>query len=261
MRLQELFESAEEDRALISLANEVYNKITPYLGDVDYNTMYTSPEQELIQLGKIENIADTPLHVLNSVSIELQGNDSFIERAKDPEEDASMYEGKELSAFYEADTNTVVLNLKFINRHRTKTTITHELRHALDEFKSGSYPGNAKRYFTPKKKQHQRDEKVAYLAKPAEINARFVEILDVLTKRIPKWYDKLPENEIRSRLQHDLNQMFITFDIANLFPEKTKSKDYQRLIKRAYQFMEKEMQHVESERARAGTPKIASGRW
>ena len=254
MRLQELFETTEEDRALISLSSAVYDRVKPYIGTDD---------DSLISLGKIGDMVDTPLQAVNDVSVELLGGDAFIERAKDPDEDAAMYEGKELLAFYEEDTRTVVLNSDFLDRQRMKTSITHELRHALDEIKSGSYPGNAKRYFTPKKKEHRKDDPYSttqYRAQPAEINARFVEVLDILSKRIPKWYDsnQLDAKDIKKKLSSDFNNLLVKFEIADLFPERTQSKDYKRLVKRAYDFMQKEINHIESQ---PDIIKRATGNW
>jgi hypothetical protein len=246
-------ETAEEDRALISLASVIHNKITPY---IDSNS------DELVRIGKIGDIADTPLHAVDDVSVELLGGDAFIERAKEPNEDIEMYRGKEFLAFYEEDTRTVVLNKDFLGLHRMKTSITHELRHALDEIKSGSFPGNANRYFTPKKKEHRKDDPYStlqYRARPAEINARFVEILDILSKRIPKWYDKLDAGAIKQQLSTDFKNLLNKYEIADIFPEKTQSSDYKRLVKRAYDFMQKEMAHVESELVKQGTPKKATG--
>lgn len=248
MRLQELFETTEEDRALISLSSAIYAKLQPYTGgNLDYENIFDVPEQQLIRLGKISDMFDTPITALNDISIEVQGGDPFIERAKDPEQSISDYEGKALYGFYEEDTRTVVLNLELLDKHRMKTSITHELRHALDEIKSGSFPGDAKGYFTPRKKEHRKDDPYSttqYRAQPAEINARFVEVLDILSKRIPQWHNKLPPDQVRPKVMNDLTHLLVKYEIADLFPEKTQSKDYKRLIKRAVDFIDKELQHV-----------------
>lgn len=252
MRLQELFETSEEDRELISLSSAVYDKVKPYI-DSDIN--------ELVRIGKIGDIMDTHLPEVNNISIELEGGDAFMQRAIDPGEDPAVYEGKELLAFYEEDTRTVVLNSDFLGRQRMKTSITHELRHALDEIKSGSYPGNAKRYFTPKKKEHRKDDPYStaqYRAQPAEINARFVEVLDILSKRIPKWYAAIDGKDIKKQLSTDFKNLLNKYEIADLFPEKTQSRDYKRLVKRAYDFMQKEIDHIESQ---PNATKKATGSW
>lgn len=262
MRLQELFETKEEDKALIALSSAIYDRVQAYAGDVDFD--YDDYDQELIHIGKIGDIADTPFKTLNDVSIDLQSGDPFLLRAIEPGEDIEDYRGKNLFAFYEEDTRTIVLNIDLLDRNRMKTTITHELRHALDEIKSGSYPYDAARYFTPKKKEHRVSDPystVEYRARPAEINARFTEVLDTLSKRIPQWYNKLDASMIKQQLSKDFKDLLVNYEIADLFPEKTQSKDYKRLVSRAYDFMQQEIQDVEHELAKAGNTKRATGSW
>ncbi len=248
MRLQVLFETTEEDRALISLSSAIYDKVISH----------TELDQP-INLGKVGDIVDTPLHALNDVSIELRSGDDFLKRI---DADPVSNIGKDVFAAYDDDTNSVILNFDHLDKHRSKTAITHELRHALDNIKSETKFIDNKRYFTPKKKEHRKDDPYStlkYRAQPAEINARFTELLDILSKRIPKWYDKLDASEIKPQLTTDFNNLLNKYEIADIFPEKTKSPDYKRLVKRAYDFMQKEMTHIESELAKKGTPKKATG--
>ena len=233
MRLQELFETTNEDRALISLSSAIYDKVTPYIGAEDYAE----------HLGKIGDIFNTPITALNDIKIDIAGGDEFIKRSIDPGEDPAMYEGKELLAFYDEDTRTIVLNAEFLDRQRMKTTITHELRHALDEIKSGSYPGNANRYFTPKKKEHRKDDSFSttrYRARPAEINARFTEVLHKMVDIMPRRKSLASGQQLRDLLMNDLNHLLVKYEIADLFPEKYKSRDYKRLIKRTIDFIDRE---------------------
>jgi hypothetical protein len=253
MRLQELFESTEEDRALISLSSAIYDKIKPY-GE--------SSTDELVRIGSIGNMFDTSIPGLDKVSICVEGGKQFMQNAT-ADDDATMdWNGKVIYAFWDEETQSVIINKDLINQHRMKTTITHELRHALDELKSGSFPGDAKGYFTPRKKEHRKNDPYStmqYRAQPAEINARFVEILDILSKRIPQWYNKLDADAIKAQLSRDFNHLLVKYEISDIFPERTQSPDYKRLVKRAYDFMQKEMDHVESELAKNGTPKKATG--
>ncbi len=254
MLLQHLFETSEEDRAIISLSSAIYAKIS----------QYSNNDPTFVNLGKIGDMFDTPLHSLDDISITLEGGDEFIQHAQDPN-DPQDYTDKELRAYWDEDTKTIAINKDYIGTHRMKTTITHELRHALDNEKSNSYPGNgAQRYFTPKKKEHRKNDPYStaqYRARPAEINARFVELLDVLSKRIPQWYNKLPPEQIKKQLSTDFKNLLNKYEIADLFPEKTQSSDYKRLYKRAYDFMQKEMNHTESELAKQGVNKHATGEW
>ena len=244
MRLQELFETTEEDRALISLSSAIYNTIRTKDGD----------------LGTIGELYNTSIPALSKVKIAVESGDQFAEHVKDPN-DPMDYSGLEVYAFWDEDTHSIVFNKDLINTERMKTTVTHELRHALDELKSNSYPGGATRYFTPKKKEHRKDDPYSttqYRARPAEINARFTEILHKLSDLVPKRYAAVEPHLLRRQLMHDFNNLLVKYEIADLFPEKTQSKDYKRLVKRAYDFIQKEMSHIESQ---PGTTKRASGNW
>lgn len=235
MRLQELFETTEEDRALISLSSVIYSKIKPY----------ANGDESFIDLGKIGKLFDTSMIGLNDISVGVEGGDQFLKHSVG-EQDVDM-EGKQTYAFFDEDNRTVIFNKDLIETNRMKTAVTHELRHALDAMKSNFYPGDAKRYFTPRKKEHRKDDPyntTQYRAQPAEINARFVEVLDIISKRIAGWTYKLSSNEVRPKIMNDLTHLLVKFEIADLFPEKTQSKDYKRLIKRAVDFIDKEIAHV-----------------
>jgi phage terminase Nu1 subunit (DNA packaging protein) len=43
---------------------------------------------------------------------------------------------------------------------------------------------------------------------------------------------------------HDLTHLLLKYEIADLFPERTQSPDYKRLIKRAVDFIDKEIAHL-----------------
>lgn len=260
MRLHELFlvETTAEDKELITLSSAIYAAIRPFFGpDAKYNK-----PNEVALVGTIADFNTTSLTGLNDIKIEVQASDPFLQRSKDDFDTDDNILGKQIHAFWEEDTRTIVFNQDHIGTNRMKTTVTHELRHALDDVKSGSYPGDAQGYFTPRKKEHRKDDPystIQYRASPAEINARFVEILDVMSKRIPQWYRKLDSAEIKPQLTKDFNNLLRKFEIEDIFPERTKSPDYKRLVKRAYDFMQKEMTQIETELAAAGTPKSATG--
>lgn len=265
MRILELFESSEEDRALISLSSAILDTTAPYRDDAS---------TALVNIGKIGDLFDTSIPGLNHVSISVAGGDVFLKHY-DPDADLTKdWAGKVPHAFWDEATHEIVLNKDLLTTHRMKTTITHELRHALDEFKSKSYPGGGAQYFRPRKKSHRKEyrdvkgdltsdsrNRIPYLAQPAEINARFIEILHQLSIIIPKRYASVTPNLIKKQLTHDFKNLLAKYEIADLYPEKTTSKHYQRLVKRAYDFMEKEMKHVESELGNGGSPKSATGQW
>ena len=252
MRLQELLETAEEDRALISLASVIYEKIKAHSGS----------DRDLINLGKIRDLADTPLISLNDISIDVMGGEAFLRRLHDvPPEDVLKQDLKTAVAFWDEDADAAVFNRDFLDTERMRTTVTHELRHALDSIKSNKFPGDAKRYFTPKSKEHRKDDPYSttqYRAQPAEINARFTEVLHQLSVIIPKRYKLVEPQLLKRQLTRDFNNLLLKYEIADLFPERTASPAYKRLVKRAYDFMQKEMAYIES---LPNTTKRSTGNW
>jgi hypothetical protein len=247
---QRLVETTEEDRALISLSAAIYKKVLQYA---------TTGSDDLINIGAVGSLFDTPIPALNDINIDIQGGEQYAERAGFT--NAGNISDMESLAFWDGPSNTIVLNSQYLGRDRMQTTITHELRHALDNVKSHSFPGNAKRYFTPRNKQHRKNDPFStaqYRAQPAEVNARFTEVLDKLTQVIPKRYATTEVSQLRPRIVHDLKQLLVKYEIADLFPEGTASPDYKRLLKRAYDFIKKEMAHFENN---SGTTKRAIGNW
>lgn len=243
-----LNETADEDRALISLGASVYDTIIKYDGKLS---------EEVISVGTIGELYDTPVTVLDNVKIELQSGVNFAVYAEDDPKATKTNK----HAVWNADDFSIRFNLELLDTQRMRTTPTHELRHALDEVKSDSYKGGGNKYFTPKKKEHRKvyhdangevdktdaRNMIPYLAQPGEINARFTEVLDQLVTLIPKRFNNphVSADNIKRQLSHDLKNIFVKYNIAELFPEKTQSPDYKRLYKRAYEFMNKEIQHVE----------------
>ena len=252
MRLQELFETTEEDRALISLSSAIYNRLQSY----------TDSHSNSIHVGKIQDMFDTPIIALNNISIDIQAGDTFLRRLHDiPPSDVVSDKNKDTAvAFWDEDTDTVVINRDYLATNRIKTTITHELRHALDSVKSNKFPGDANRYFTPKKKEHRAHYYTAdgsidkndarnltpYRAQPAEINARFTEVLHALSDFVKLRKTTVAPHLLHPQLVQDFKALLNKFHIAYLFPEKAQSKDYKRLIKRGMDFIDKEISYLDS---------------
>lgn len=267
MRLFELFlvETAEEDRAIISLASAIYDKIENE--HIDYEPDYTDEDQNIVYLGKVGDLFETPITALNNVGVELQGGEPFINRAnRKTQEDPAELE--KIMGFWDDDTYSIVLNLDYISAKNMKTTITHELRHALDDIvsneyavKSGRHNGKVAGYFIPRNKKNRKDDpyhplrkNISYRAQPAEINARFVEVLDDLSTRIPNLVTKYGD-EAFDKSMMAVGNLFTKYAIADIFPEKTASPDYKRLFKRAADFAEKEIAHVKQGKGINNKPK------
>ena len=265
MRLQELFliETTEEDRAIISLALAIHTKYRNYEdSDEDNVEVEYDPDIDLndpidrpINIGKIGDLFDTPLTLLNNVTIEFQSSDGMYERSKDDDPDDIEKEKignrSVILGLWYSDISTIVLNKDYLDLTYMRTIISHELRHALDDYKSGFKAGISDRYRTPKKKEHRTNirhpylGKLGYTAQPAEINGRFLQVLDALVpiiKREVKISPDTAKNSIFSKFKAQLEIR----RIADLFPEKEKSRDYKRLLKRGIDFIEKELRYVQS---------------
>lgn len=254
MKLQELFliETSDEDRALISLSSSIYAYIQKYANiDIDYDNEDDESE-EIVRVGKIGSLFDTPIDILNSINIELQSDAEIEQRANRDNEsvDVTKLPGTDAPlALWYGHINTIVLNSDYLQSNMMKTTITHELRHALDDHKSEFKANRSKSYSTPKNKEHRKTNSefgnLNYFAQPAEINARFIQVLHTMVPAIKRAM-KLDPDQQRSRIMTDFNKSMNDNLISNLFPEKEKSKQskqYKQLIKRAMDFIEKEIKH------------------
>jgi len=247
MKLQELFlpESSNEDRAIISLSSSIDDYIQQFANkDIDFDND-DDAELGIINLGKIGQIFDTPLGALNGVNLILQTDAGIVDRL---EKEDSAAGGKHSRANYEAmglwyaDANTIILNMDYILSAQMKSTISHELRHALDDYKSGFKASTSKSYNTPRNSNHLKSDDTRYIAEPSEINARFLQVLHSLVPAIRR-ASRLPPENVKSRLESDLKNAMLVNRISELFPEKEKSKHYKRLMKRAADFIHKELEH------------------
>jgi hypothetical protein len=248
MRAHEIIvETTEEDRAIISLSRVLCNYVRGYF---DTDPDYTNPEEKLWLLGKISDIVDTPLEILNNVALVVQDGNALSNSS-------SPLAGGHVKGAWDSDGNRIIINVHIIDTPDFKTIITHELRHALDDYKSGFVLGDNAKYFTPKRKEYKTDSYLSYIAEPAEINARFLEIMHRMMNYIPMVYLKSQPDKIKFNIKALLNQMFMKYSIAEIFPERTESRDYKRLVKRAMDMLHKEMTHYENTK---DVPK-ATGNW
>lgn len=244
MRLQEIFliETTEEDRAIVSLASSISDYLRKY---------EDSEDTEVIKVGTIGDLFDTPLTILDPIKIELDTHNGIMERMKKERPDEVAKENSEVIGIWYMHSKTVVFDKDYIDTYALKSIISHELRHALDDFKSGFKASTSKKYATPKDKANRKvtDDpyfgNVAYLAEPAEINARFLEVMNQMVTQIRIIFKMSPE-KIGPAIMQTFRQALEHYQIADLFPQKEKSKDYKQLIKRGMDFIQKEIQHQES---------------
>jgi hypothetical protein len=158
------------------------------------------------------------------------------------------------SGVWDPNTDTIWINSERLSDLRLKVIrlISHELRHALDDMKSDYRASESDRYDTPKNPAYRNIKKdpyygnLSYLAKPSEINARFVEVLTLLSRTIARDFIQTGTRGLRDKAISDLYRFLETKKILNLFPEKEKSADYKRLLKRAVDFIDKEIAYLGS---------------
>jgi len=267
MRLQELFlmESTDEDRAIISLASALWQKALKYkkpdrepehqyhdddFDDDDVPDDFEEPEEDvIIKLGTIGKLLNTPLEILNPVKVQLQSDYGLRKRVKNEDGLEVMKEKGSYYGLWDPDKNTMTLNRDLIDEPAVRSAIAHELRHALDDYKSDFKAGTSTRYWTPKDKSYRgvTDDpylgNVDYIAKPGEINARFVETLNSMVPVIKKAVKDLEPEYLRSYILAQFKDALRHHSISHLFPEKEKSKDYKRLVNRGIEFMRKEVEH------------------
>ena len=168
---------------------------------------------------------------------------------KKEEEPGQESKGEVLGIWYNHNSS-IILNKDYLTSNKMKTSIVHELRHALDDYKS-NFEANKRdgRYSIPKKKEHRvkkhRDDDTPYIAQPAEINARFAQVLHGMVEPIRRAV-KLDPEDANKLILGNLNKLLSSHRIIELFPEGLQSKDYKRLIKRAVAFIEKEVEHAKS---------------
>lgn len=256
MRLQELFETTSDDREISKISTQIYSYISSNFG--------TDPEAtgSLGTVGEICRLPDD--NPLSNISIDFKSNDELkqkdIATAKKNGQNIDPYAIRTTVGTWNADHNQIQLNSDFIGSNKLKTVIAHELRHALDDKKSDNWASASTRYATPKKKEHRvakdEDDKTPYLAEPAEINARFMELQHQLAGYIPRIYKNFPPNQIKAKIKEYIPRLLDGYRIASLFPEKTQSKDYKRLISRLMSFVEAEMKDAE-----VVSNKSATGNW
>lgn len=232
-----LLETTDEDRAIASLASTLAYRI---------QTSLQGNKRKAFELGKISDLVDTPLVALNNISIRFDTNQAIQKKYSQSSTDRT-------NGIWDPNDDVVVLNVDLINERRLKLirVITHELRHALDDMKSEYRASQSTGYDTPRNKQHRvptDDHKnLPYLASPSEINARFVEVLSLLTRMIERNYIfSDDEQEAFDRSVEDMLKLMDKRKILMLFPEKEKSKQYRRLISRGTDFITKELEYLKS---------------
>ena len=239
MRIHELIvETAEEDRAIMSLADVIYDYLQQYADtELDYD------ETGVIHIGRIGDLFDTPIPDIDRIRLAISTDEAIVDLARRLHGKASP-EDSHLGE-WDPMEKAILLNADYLSSNRMRNIIAHELRHAMDDMKSLNRANQSTRYRTARDPADREDPDKAYRAEPAEINARFVEALHFITPVIPK-LAHLDPAAFRTKMTAYLNRAFEVKHIADLYPEKTASPHYKRLLQRAWDFINKELAHVKS---------------
>lgn len=270
-------ETTEEDRAIISLSSAISSYLTQHYDnsdedelssdnpDFDFDDDERNDEDTTIDVGTIGQLFDTPLNILNPIHIQIQSDYGIRQRRK--WESGSTVIRKpgsdDVLGLWYGDKNVIILNKDYLGSNSLKTVISHELRHALDDYKSGFAAGDSAGYNTAKDKESRKELRKAkrkgeerkmpvagsyeHLAEPAEINARFIEVLHSMVPIIKHAY-KMSPDRMKAYVMDAFEKKLDYHNISTLFPDKEKSKDYRRLVNRGKDFIQKEMSHRETER-------------
>jgi len=239
MRIHELIvETAEDDRAIMSLADAIYDYLQQYADtELDYD------ETGVIHIGKIGDLFNTPIPSMDNIRIEISSDEAIVDLARRLNGKATPSDSH--LGQWDPMEKAISLNADYLSSNRMRNIIAHELRHAMDDMKSLNRANQSTRYGTARNPADQADPDTAYRAQPAEINARFIEALHFISPIIPKLANLDPA-AFRTKMTAYLNRAFEVKQIADIYPEKTDNPHYRRLLQRAWDFINKELAHIKS---------------
>ena len=239
MRIHELLvETAEDDRAIMSLADAVYDYLQQYADtELDYD------ETGVIHIGRIGDLFDTPIASMDTIRLEISSDEAIVDLVRRLNGKATPSDSH--LGQWDPMEKAISLNADYLSTNRMRNIIAHELRHAMDDMKSLNRANQSSRYRTARNPADRADPDTAYRAEPAEINARFVEALHFITPVIAK-LAHLDPAAFRTKMTAYLNRAFEVKHIADMYPEQTDSPHYRRLLQRAWDFINKELAHVKS---------------
>lgn len=255
-----LTESAKDEHRLQLIAKHIVRKIK---NEVAQEEKYREqdikrgvrPEAPVIELGAIKD--NIPTKALSDLFGRLGRIKMDVNFGK---------EIKDAGGWFDNGTNTIEINYPFgasENIDKIESVIVHELRHALDNSKSKGWALHS----TAKSsgdKNHPLNKAAAavgsdagydYYAEPSEINARFSQVLQELTRIIKKDMRSgrpMGINNIMAQI-HELLQKY---ELVSVFPSKKviagatpedkplDNKDYQQILKRAIKYFDAEKERL-----------------
>lgn len=235
--IQYLIETASDDHALVAIASIITNYVAER--DTYFRKKYNkldATQMGILSLGTISQIVNKDstngIQALKSLPPEFG---SIKLRMKNLKDEDGTYEGE-----WEPDYNRIILNYKMLeigfDPSNFKTYMVHELRHALDHYKANKK--DSTKYYADKKRNDVIDNDFkAYQSRDAEINARYAQAVASMDEQLKR--DFWTTGAFDSKSIYSLVQSkFKRYDIAYLFPEKTESPQYKRLVNRAVQYIQ-----------------------
>lgn len=236
-------ETTEEDRALVSLSTAIFGKLQQFVNVYDFD----DDINEIINVGKIGKLFSQPISVLDDIEIEIQSDEQIWIRAGNQ---LNTKGTRYVKGIWVPDNNAIVFNEEYISDNIMKSTVMHELRHALDDKKSNMQAGDSKKYF-PAANKNKFDQTAdsspthdEYLAQPGEINSRFTEVLYNIVQNMGRM--KGTPDIIRANSLKALNKYMDAFQIPSMFKHGKNSTSYKRLMNRAVDMINKELAHITS---------------
>lgn len=240
---QYLIETAGEDRSLVMISKI----ISEYLEDKKsyfrskikksiYDNKYTS-------IGSIEKLIYrvSPSNSSNILS-NLPDNFGSVKLSlKELKDTDGSYEGQ-----WAPDYNTIYLHTDYIisnpvDTYKLRTYLMHELRHALDDHKKKGEPN---KYVNARASNVDSIDKsedfIKYQNSPSEINARYGQAIASIDSQLDSAFWKEGVYDSKSIYALVLSK-FKKYHIAYLFPEKTESKEYKRLVRRAVDYIQQRL--------------------
>ena len=135
----------------------------------------------------------------------------------------------------------IVIDINWLQyQEPVKSTLIHELRHALDDIKSNEkfYRRHGRGPYTAYRGQDQHD--IPWQTRPGEWGAAYSELTQALYAHLlklksltPKTYLEIDNRYIKRMVVEFLNKFQ---NIGNPFPEKAKDPNYRRMFNRLYNF-------------------------
>ncbi len=242
---QYLIETAGEDRSLVMISKI----ISEYLEDKKsyfrskikksiYDTKFTS-------IGTIEKLINRTASIdAENILGNLPKNFGSIKLVMKELKDADgPYEGLWEERYNTIYLNTIPLQLTPVDTYKIRTYMMHELRHALDSYKTKGTPdkyNNARD--VPAQLSDQQEWFVRYQNSPSEINARYGQAIASIDSQLDRAFWKEGVYDSKSIYALVLAK-FKKYQIAYLFPEKTESKEFKRLVSRAVDYIQQRLKN------------------